>query len=232
MREFKYPSLRRKAAVREEGERGRPAEVERSRVLIHPFLFLRVGISQPHHQPAPVIGKLEYLLMDPISAELDDPNVALGIVGTDVEVMGVVHDRVPLRPPLCEVPVSIDDDDVVGAARPLPPAYVRRAARSLAVPPGAHDDPVGVVHGDPPQLPPRPGVIVVRRRLPPVRYGRRTRRSSRPHHPRSPAEGARPGLLRRKPDSAASPAASQSAAPMDSILMMLLLLLEAPTGAG
>lgn len=107
-----------------------------------------------HDQSASVFRELENLLVDPATTDFDDPDVALGVVGTDVDVMGVVHDGVPPCPPLCDVSVCIHDHDVVCAARPLRPVYVRRPPpRNFAVSPRADDYPIRVVDGTTSQLP-------------------------------------------------------------------------------
>ncbi len=153
------------AAVRKERQHGRFAVGEGPWAWIRPRLLSGrrvVGVAQPHHELTTVVAELEDLHVHPPAAPaLDDPDMALRIVGADVDLVGLVQRRVPLRPVLDHVTVPIDDYEIVRAALTL---------LSVGVPiaPYRHDDPVRVVHRNTRHLPPGPRPFMVRRRLPPT----------------------------------------------------------------
>ena len=157
-----------KAAVRQESQYCGIAVGERARVRIRPCLCPGCGVvrvDELHHQITSVIGELEDLHVDPsAAAALDDPDMALWIIRTDVDLVGLVQDRVPLRPSFQNVAVPIDDHEVVRAIRSFPPL-------SVPIPPNRHNDAIRIVHRNARHLPPGPRFFVVRRRLPPVFRG-------------------------------------------------------------
>ena len=124
-----------------------------------------VRIYEPHYQLAAIVGELEDLHVHaPPASHLGEPDVAFRIVRADVDLVGLVEERVPLGPVLDDVPVSIGNHHIVRSPGPLPPI-------PTPVTPHGHDDPVRVVDRYARHLPPGPLVGVIWGLLPPVSHG-------------------------------------------------------------
>jgi hypothetical protein len=70
---------------------------------------VHVRLADRLQQLLAVVGELE----DRVAIVVDEPHVLLGIVGTDIDRVRAPQHLVPLRPPLDDVAVAVDDEDAV-----------------------------------------------------------------------------------------------------------------------